>query len=245
MSKLEDVKEGIKRHPFLRGVLLVVWVGLCLTVAQFLAGLVVQLLLVLGWISEYDLAQPVAQFLASAVMYLVSFALMWGVPKLVLGIGTSRDELGLRGMPTWTDILLYLVGFAGTLFLGGILVGILALLLPKVDWSQEQEVGFTALNGGAQLLEAFLTLVIIAPITEELIFRGWLYGKMRLRLGAPGAILLTSFLFGVMHGQMNVGAVTFVMSVLACLQRELTGTIFSSILTHMLKNGVAFCILFL
>ena len=89
------------------------------------------------------------------------------------------------------------------------------------------------------MLLTFVSLVVVAPICEEIIFRGWLYGKMRSRLTAPLAMLLTSLLFGLMHGQINVGLTVFVMSLVMCIIRELTGTVYGGIVVHMLKNGLA------
>ena len=232
-------------HPVLWGVGMAVWVGLCLFLTQILLGFIVGILVKMGALSETALGKPVAQFIASAVVYVVSSLIAILVPKYVRKIGTNREELGLRGMPTWTDILLSPIGFIVTMLGGMLLTGVLALMLPNLDWQQTQELGFTNIVSRIEIFEAFLTLVVIAPIAEELMFRGWLYGKLRCNLGAPIAILITSLLFGIMHGQWNVGVVTFVMSVVMCLQREMTGTIYSGILTHMIKNGVAFYILFM
>ena len=87
---------------------------------------------------------------------------------------------------------------------------------------------------------------------EEVIFRGWLYGKLRQKLsgktseitGIIISILLVSLLFGIVHMQWNVGVNVFALSVVLCVLREITGTIYSGILVHMLKNGIAFYFLY-
>ena len=71
-----------------------------------------------------------------------------------------------------------------------------------------------------------------------------MYGKLRSRLSAIPAIIIVSALFGLMHGQWNVGVVVGIMSVFMCIARELTGTIYAGILIHMIKNGVAFYFLY-
>jgi CAAX protease family protein len=46
----------------------------------------------------------------------------------------------------------------------------------------------------------FVWAVIVAPLTEELIFRGFLYrGLAASRLGVPGAIVVTSVLWAAAH----------------------------------------------
>ena len=92
---------------------------------------------------------------------------------------------------------------------------------------------------------AFITLVVIAPIIEEIIFRGWLYGKLRIIIPKWLAILITSLLFGLIHMQWNVGISVFAMSIVTCTLREITGTIYSGILVHMINNGVAFCLVYI
>jgi membrane protease YdiL (CAAX protease family) len=56
--------------------------------------------------------------------------------------------------------------------------------------------------------------------------------------------LLVSLLFGVVHLQWNVGVNVFALSIVLCSLREITGTIYAGILLHMLKNGVAFWLLY-
>jgi membrane protease YdiL (CAAX protease family) len=91
----------------------------------------------------------------------------------------------------------------------------------------------------------FVALVIFAPIAEEIIFRGWLYGKLKKYCKTVIAIVLTSILFGFMHGQWNVGITVGIMSAIMCVERELTGSIYAGIITHMLKNGIAFWYLYI
>ena len=118
-------------------------------------------------------------------------------------------------------------------------------IFPWFNATETQELGYSTQIVGLDRVVAFLALVVIAPFFEELVFRGWLYGKLKKYNSVPIAILLVSLLFGILHGQLNVGITVGVMSVIMCIERELTGTIYAGILTHMLKNGIAFCLLFL
>lgn len=163
----------------------------------------------------------------------------------------SREQLGLTGLPTWTDIGLAPVGLILSLLLSSALTGIFSVF-PWFNAEQEQDVLFSPFVVGFDRIMAFVMLVVVAPIVEELIFRGWLYGKMResmhgkfrpwLAIGLP--MLLVSLLFGVVHGQWNVGIVVFAMSLVMCALREITGTIYAGMLVHILKNAVAFMMLF-
>jgi membrane protease YdiL (CAAX protease family) len=86
-----------------------------------------------------------------------------------------------------------------------------------------------------------LLIVIAAPISEEVCFRGMLYGGLRERLPPLGAALIAGLIFGGLHALTGVTAVPpliFFGFVLALLY-EKTGSIWPCILLHMLNNSVA------
>lgn len=179
-----------------------------------------------------------------AVTFAVCLLFTIIVPWKLLYVKTTRDEMGLRGLPTWTDILLAPVIFVAVMLLAGFLTSVMMAIFPGANWEQTQDVGFKNLFGSFDFIVAFICLVVLAPICEEAIFRGWLYGKMRARMAAIPAMIIVSLLFAVMHRQLNVGVTVFALSLGMCLQRELTGSIWSGILVHMIKNGIAFYFLF-
>lgn len=217
----------------------VLWVLACFFVVQLACSYVFTLLL-----TPEELTRPITNLIFAAVTYIAALAVIIIVPWKVLKMKTNREEMGLRGLPTWTDILLAPVGLIASLILAAILIMIFSAILPNVDWSQEQELGFNNLYSAGEMIQGFIALVVLAPIAEELIFRGWLYGKLRARIPMLPALMLCSILFGVLHGQWNVGLTTFAMSAMMCITRELTGTVWSGILLHMIKNGVAFYLLY-
>ena len=192
---------------------------------------------------------PLLVTLYSAAVYAVSLFLIIFVPKKLLKKWQSdRESLGLSGLPTFTDIGLAPVGFGVYLLLSALLTKIFELF-PWFNAAEDQNVGYSFLNGAPERILAFLALALVAPIAEEIIFRGWLYGKLRERvpkkISIPVSIFLVSLIFGLLHGQWNVGINVFAMSVVVCLMREITGTIYSGILLHILKNAVAFYLVFI
>lgn len=156
---------------------------------------------------------------------------------------TQREEAGLAGLFTWTDILIAPVALIASNILAGVLLAVLTFL-PGFNPMQTQNIGITAVVGKIDTILSFVSIVIIPAFFEEFIFRGWIYGKLRGFLAFWPAALITSALFGIAHGQLNVAAVTFVIGMTGCLLREFTGTIYAGILVHMLKNGIAYYILF-
>ena len=227
------------RATVLQIIFLILWVFSSVVVSQVVVGLLMVLLL-----GQERACEPIWSGVYSVLSYGVSLFLTFLVlPKLSKKYQTSREELGISGWPTWTDIGLAPVGLIASLILAAGLTAIFSLI-PWFNATEAQDTGFSIMMSGGERVVAFVILVVVAPVVEELIFRGWLYGKLRARAGVAISTLITSLLFGVMHFQWNVGVTVFALSVVLCALREITGTIYAGILTHMLKNGVAFFLLY-
>lgn len=233
-------KTGWKAFGY--GILLAVWVYAVLISFQFVTTLVFMLIL-----GREQAVTPLWATIISAVFYVLAAGfLILVTPKIARKWGfmkPTRKRLGLEGEPTWTDLGLGIVGFVISLILAAILVKVFEIF-PWFDASEAQKLIYnTSIVGGERII-AFAMLVVIAPIVEELIFRGWLYEKLRIKLPVPVSILITSVLFGMVHSPFSASLNMFAMSVVLCCLRELTGTIYAGIILHMLKNGLAFFLVF-
>ena len=154
------------------------------------------------------------------------------------------EEIGIKRWPNFVDIGLAPVGYIIYIFISNFVTKIFSSF-EWFDAEQAQDVGFSGFIAGSNRIWAIIAIVFIAPIAEEIIMRGWLYGKVRRKLPAVATILLSSLVFGVMHGQWNAGVATFVLSLVLCSMREITGSIWSGMLLHILSNGIAFYILYI
>ncbi|HEV7770296.1 MAG TPA: type II CAAX endopeptidase family protein [Solirubrobacterales bacterium] len=86
-----------------------------------------------------------------------------------------------------------------------------------------------------------LLIVFAAAISEEVCFRGMLFGGLRQRFPRLGAALLAGLIFGALHALTGVTAVpplVFFGLVLSLLY-EKTGSIVPGIILHMLNNSAA------
>ena len=86
-----------------------------------------------------------------------------------------------------------------------------------------------------------LLIVIAAPVSEEVCFRGMLFGGLRRNLARIPAALLAGLIFGGLHALTGISAVPPLMAFgfILCLLYEKTGSIVPGILLHMLNNSVA------
>ena len=84
------------------------------------------------------------------------------------------------------------------------LITILDLALGMVDptWITGFDIDHVDLTPSAFLFSAIAT-IIFAPIMEELIFRGVLFNRLKIRIGIIPAMIISSFIFAMMQLQMK------------------------------------------
>jgi uncharacterized protein len=88
----------------------------------------------------------------------------------------------------------------------------------------------------------YLSVVVLAPLFEELFFRGFLYQGFRHSfLKTTGAIAISAVLWALIHQQYNWVDITgvFVFGLVLGLARQRTGTIYVPIAMHALNNFLA------
>lgn len=165
------------------------------------------------------------------------------VKRRGLGLGT----IGLGRRPKWSDLTKAVIGFLAfyaLLIVAGLLVNELS---PNIT-NEKQDLGFTNAHAAWQTALAFISLVILPPLGEETLVRGYLYSGLRSIWRFWPALLVTSVLFGAAHLEFGSGGPlvwaaaldTFILSVVLVFLRERTGAIYAGILVHMLNNLVAF-----
>jgi membrane protease YdiL (CAAX protease family) len=101
-----------------------------------------------------------------------------------------------------------------------------------------------------QLLQARVSIllfgvlgVLVAPLVEETIFRGFLYPVIARRLGIAAGVAITGILFGLMHAAQLWGgwgqiALLILVGVVLTWVRARTGTVAASYFVHLGYNGL-------
>lgn len=154
----------------------------------------------------------------------------------------SFKNLGFKKI-RWSDIgwllvatLIYIITL--------IMVMAAATHIPGFNADEAQDVGYQGVNGW-QLGLAFIGLVVLPPLAEEMLFRGFLYRGLASKWPKIIAALVTSALFALVHFQWNVGLDVFVLSLILIALYEKTKNLWMCIFLHALKNGMAFLALFI
>ena len=212
------------------------WFGVA--VATFIAA---NFLCGFGYVIWFVLTHPGAAInVESQVLHHLAIAVAMPAAALVLMLAARRggsvsNYLGLV-LPHGRDVL---IGLAALAALWGISF-VLFMLFPAYDQSGEliREYRATLGNPTALMLN-WLTLVVTAPVAEEIIFRGFLMrGWSASRLGPVGAVVLSSAAFAVVHVQYNVPTMFMVFSLglLFGVMRWRTGSTTLTILLHAAWN---------
>ncbi|MCA9332512.1 CPBP family intramembrane metalloprotease [Candidatus Saccharibacteria bacterium] len=167
---------------------------------------------------------------------------------------TSLESIGLKMTKDWYDIPGFALAGYGAYFLFAIMVTALVEKgVTNVDLNQKQELGFNTYASGFELLPIFIALVIIPPVVEEIVTRGFLYTGLRKKFNVLWSGMITSIIFAAAHLQWGGDAPllwaaaidTFILSWVLIYLREKTGSIYPAIGLHMIKNFMAFLALFI
>jgi uncharacterized protein len=126
-----------------------------------------------------------------------------------------------------------------------IVAGIYSVLVPTdVEQGVTEDLG--ADEGAFGLIAAGLMVMVVAPVAEELFFRGFFYKALRSKFSMIVAAVLDGLLFGAIHYNFE-GADTLLLlpplallGFLFCVVYEKTGSLFPVIGMHAFNNSVAY-----
>lgn len=153
--------------------------------------------------------------------------------------GASWQALGWRRFKVWQAVGLVLAIPIGFIILATAVLYALQFLVPGFDMNQAQTNEFTQ-NAGASRNLALVALVLLPPIFEETIFRGFIFPAFAKRTGLIWAAVISSALFGLAHFQANISVYTMILGLILCALYVRTKSIVPGILVHMVNNYLAF-----
>lgn len=158
------------------------------------------------------------------------------VPAWLLGVrkyGVGWDRLGLRGfqgemlgLGCGLMLLSLAFNFAYALFLGLFGLRIQPDLIPIFEQLSSP---WFLLIGGA----------IIAPIVEEIFFRGFVFGGLRPRYGWQRAALISAALFAVIHFVPTAVIPIFILGYIFAYLYHRSDSIWPAILMHAATNALS------
>ncbi len=227
---------------------LAIWVVGGVLLGQIIAGIVIVSL-------PGAMNNAVESASAAALGYALAIAIVVGSPLLVRKKKPDLKLLGIHRLPTWSDIGLGILALLPYLLLASAVVWLGTDVLRFINPEVGQEISFTNLYSRTEYVLAFLTLVVVAPFAEELLFRGYFQGLTTKKAGKVAGVLVVALVFGLLHLpgftetglvlQWGAAADTFSLGIIVGVLRLLTGSIWSGVVLHAMKNAIAYYFLFI
>ncbi len=155
----------------------------------------------------------------------------------LLDAPVTAGKFGLRLPRLWPAVGWTLLAWAGFFVLSAVWAQLLDIT-ENDDLPQELGV-----DGSTAALVAVAVLVcVLAPIAEELFFRGFCFTALRRTLGMLPAAVLTGIIFGAIHlGGTDIEFIVplMVFGFFLCLLYVWTGSLVPCIVLHALNNALA------
>ncbi len=143
--------------------------------------------------------------------------------------------LGFRPAPTVQSIVLIALALVAVLGLNALW----AWVMETFNLPGQPDLVPLFGEGVSGFIVAFVVAAIVAPIAEEVFFRGFLYAGMRDRWGLTAGLIVSSLLFGVIHLTPGVILPIVLMGLIFALLYEKTNSLWPAIILHGLINALA------
>lgn len=190
--------------------------------------------------TDGDTPDDIAYQWTSSIGVVVQFALMVGVLLLIAKGLPKRELFALRRPASWKRALgLALVGLVAIYLASLAYTGVLSLL---GDFDPTEEQGLVPdewdSSRAAPFVAFFLAVTILAPVVEELTYRGLGFSLFR-PYGVVVAVVATGLLFGLTHGLLIGLPVLAFFGIVVGWLRARTDSVYPGMLLHATFNGVA------
>ena len=136
-----------------------------------------------------------------------------------------------------TIALLVAGGIAFQLFVDSI-IALIKRVAPKLFTSYDEMIG----NMTERTFLLMLTVILLGPIAEEIIFRGLTLHFARKVLSIKPAVLFTALLFGLYHGSIIQGIYAFVAGIIFCQITIKFKSILPAVFLHIMVNASVYMI---
>lgn len=207
---------------------------------------------------------PLCSILATAFLFIYSY--ITGVPDESLSDSFLKSDfypvysIVVSIIPILVSIIILLIGFnrkftvaslkpavsfkkfwaVTALGMGSILLGSNAAAITKalMDAFNLKTSEVTAPEGAFQTVIFFITYIVIAPVTEEILFRGIILERLR-RYGDIFAVLSSAMMFSLLHGALQSFPSAFISGVFFALISIYSGSPLASMIVHAVNNALS------
>lgn len=163
-----------------------------------------------------------------------------GASLMIAGIAARPRawQFGFTRAPLGSTAVIAGIGIF-TFFMFSLIYGV--IVKPKSPQDVVESLG--ADTNTVLLVTGALVVIVVAPVCEELFFRGFLFRVLRMRMPLFAAALIDGVVFGAVHGaSTSVAALPILafLGIVFCYVYERTGTLFATIALHALNNTISY-----
>jgi uncharacterized protein len=220
-------------------------------IIAFVVGLVVSLIAAAFVIDPDNPNDPTTLIVLIAAQNFAIIAWLAMVARRK-GTGSLRQDFGLTLRPargSWFDDIPWFFAGIGLQIAALLPIGLLNALYGQ---TAKQDVVKTADSAlGWQIPVIALAIVVLAPVTEELLFRGALLRSLLRKMTPEAAVFVSAVVFGLVHilGDPTIGSLValpaiILLGVVSGYQAAETGNLSRSIMLHMGFNALSAVLLF-
>ena len=216
-----------------------VWLVVTMVALTLMSGLAVGFARLQGWSSAVE---AIAVGSALSASYLLVLLIVWMASRS-RGVSFSAS-IGLRPVPLRTLFAWGLgLALAGRFIAAvwGVVLQLFEIELPGADIDPTRIFG----DGVAGIILTVLLGLVLAPIVEEVVFRGVLLPALSSRLGHWTATALSSAGFAAVHLYAFSIPPIFVLAVLLAVSFIRTRSLWVPIVAHALFNGIGIGLVYL
>jgi len=165
------------------------------------------------------------------ILFFVALFLYTSVRKFTL---KAVDFTTLRLKSTYGYLLAGFIIISVTQY---VMIGIIQVDDPSAQYA---EIGFAQITSGLEYFLLFLSIVIITPIKEELIYRGIMHRFLESRHHFWVGFIVSSLTFGLAHYTGGIIVSATVMGMIFVLLYRFTNSLVPGMILHILWNSLAF-----
>lgn len=211
-------------------------------VVSFVSGIVLSVKLMLeNGVDVVNEAQYIELFTAKLTEYttfitlisnILALAIIWLFFKIRKKKFFSAIQLNKCPVKSVSAAGLFGIGF-------GVVLNALISIIPFSESMQNSFTdSYSALSAGNAVI-SFISVAILAPIVEEVFFRGLIYTRLKSGMNKIAAAVISSLLFGVMHGEIIWMLTGFIAGLALVWIFEKTKSLLGCIAVHIANNTLS------
>ncbi len=176
----------------------------------------------------YELVMKYSMLLTliSGILALVTFFVIMKARKK-----RPLADIGLTRINPWLALELFALGAALNVFV----TFAMAIIPFPVEWINSY-IESSSMLADANVVISIIVTVISAPIVEEVTFRGFMYGQLKGGMPMFAAMLISSWVFGMVHGDLIWFMYAFLLGIVLTYIGEKCGALTAPIIVHMAFN---------